>query len=144
MNSLSLRVKLALEALIDDAANDDDNDTNDDDTIDNNNAFDNNEEVGGIVVVGIVIIVGVVIITGFIVIIGVIDIVGIIVNVICFVALVFICPTSRVVLVRLKANLENFCFIPLSKQVRTCSGLALVQTGSNLFELNMYIQVWHS
>ena len=60
------------------------------------------------------------------------------------VALVFIGPTSRVVLVRLKANLENSCFIPLSKQVQTGSGLALAQTGSNLFELDMYKHVWHS
>ena len=60
------------------------------------------------------------------------------------VALVFICPTSRVVLVRLKANLESSSFIPLYKQVQTCSGLALVQTGSNLFELDLYKHVWHS
>ena len=60
------------------------------------------------------------------------------------VAPIFIGPTSRVVLVRLKANLENSCFIPLSKQVQTGSGLALAQTGSNLFELDMYKHVWHS
>ena len=60
------------------------------------------------------------------------------------VALVFIGPTSRVVLVRLKPNLENSCFIPLSKQVQTCSGLALAHTGSNLFELDMYKHVLHS
>ena len=60
------------------------------------------------------------------------------------VALVFIGPTSRVILVRLKTNLENSCFIPLSKQVQTGSGLALAQTGSNLFELDMYKHVWHS
>ena len=60
------------------------------------------------------------------------------------VALVFIGPTSRVVLVRLKPNLESSCFIPLSKQVQTGSGLALVKTGLNLFELDMYKHVWHS
>ena len=54
------------------------------------------------------------------------------------VPLIFIGPTSRVVLVRLKPNLESFCFIPLSKQVQAGSGLALAQTGSNLFELEMY------
>ena len=58
--------------------------------------------------------------------------------------MVFIGPTSRVVLVRLKPNLESSCFIPLSKQVQTGSGLALAQTGSNLFELDMYKHVWHS
>ena len=60
------------------------------------------------------------------------------------VALVFIGPTSRVVLVRLKANLESSSFIPLYKQVQTCSGLALVQTGSNLFKLDLYKHVWNS
>ena len=54
------------------------------------------------------------------------------------VALVFIGPTSKVVLVRLKPNLESSCFIPLSKQVQSGSGLALAHTGSNLFELDMY------
>ena len=53
-------------------------------------------------------------------------------------ALTFVGPTCTVVLLRLKANLENSCFIPLYKQVQTCSGLALVQTGSNLFESDLY------
>ena len=60
------------------------------------------------------------------------------------IALVSVGPTYRVGLVRLKANLEISCFIPLSKQIQTGSGLALAQTGSNLFELDMYKHVWHS
>ena len=69
-NSLSLRVKLALEALINDAANDDNNandtdvnDTNDDTT----DAYSNNDDVVGVVII-----------------VGVSDVVGVIVNILCF------------------------------------------------------------
>ena len=52
-------MKLTLEALIDDAANEDDNanntDANDTNDNDNNNAYDNNDKVGSIGVVGVVI-----------------------------------------------------------------------------------------
>ena len=48
-------MKLALEALIDDADNDDDTANN---TNDNNDAYDNNNEFGGVIVV--VVVVGVI------------------------------------------------------------------------------------
>ena len=56
-------MKLALEALIDDAANDDDN-ANDTDANDTNDDYtnNNNDDVGVIVIVGIVVVVGVVIV----------------------------------------------------------------------------------
>ena len=61
-------MKLALEALIDDAAIDDDNANDNDNT---NDAYNNNDEVRGIVVVGFVSVV-------------IIYVVGVVINVFCF------------------------------------------------------------
>ena len=115
-------MKLAFNALIDDAANDDDNanTTNEDNTNDNNNA-NNNDEVGGVVVVGFGVIVG-----ASLTLLVSSPSLAALSTFFALVALVFIGPTLRVFLVRLKPNLENFSFIPLSKQVQTCSELALV------------------
>ena len=110
-------MKLALEALINDAANDDDkaNDTNDDYTNNNNN----NDDVGVIIIVGVVVIVGIIGVVGVIV--------GIVINIICFGSTgLYWSYIEGGPCKRLKADLENSCFIPLSKQVQTCSGLALV------------------
>ena len=53
-------------------------------------------------------------------------------------SLVIIGPTWRVVLLRLKPNLNSSYFKPVSKELQTGSGLALAKTGSNLCELEIY------